>query len=322
MGKELGISIVLVAPGTGSLKGIVEQSFHQFQELLRTESRGTGIILKRVDSRHYETACTDLNDMRSIAYQFVSYYNQHRRDGYPYSKEMIESGIIPTPAGLWAYGVGHCAKPRMITDGLRPQIRFAMLKDDKTFRCSRAGITYKNLYYYSPYPWLLRAMAQTGGKTVKLGGIRYDPRTTNQVYYMQDGTVYEIPINENRNEQKGFKNLTWEQYEDFYKQKKKLLDDYENADLNARLTIRETMGNTLETAKKMQEKGKNKKVNIREARKKERAEVAKTDQPLLLSEETAALDNLEPEVIREQNQKIELPEANNFDDMDVFFDRE
>ena len=139
---------------------------------------------------------------------------------------------------------------------------------------------------------------------------------------MQDGTVYEIPINENRNEQKGFKNLTWEQYEDFYKQKKKLLDDYENADLNARLTIRETMGNTLETAKKMQEKGKNKKVNIREARKKERAEVAKTDQPLLLSEETAALDNLEPEVIREQNQKIELPEANNFDDMDVFFDRE
>lgn len=165
-------------------------------------------------------------------------------------------------------------------------------------------------------------MAQTGGKTVKLGGIRYDPRTTNQVYYMQDGTVYEIPINENRNEQKGFKNLTWEQYEDFYKQKKKLLDDYENADLNARLTIRETMGNTLETAKKMQEKGKNKKVNIREARKKERAEVAKTDQPLLLSEETAALDNLEPEVIREQNQKIELPEANNFDDMDVFFDRE
>ena len=70
------------------------------------------------------------------------------------------------------------------------------------------------------------------------------------------------------------------------------------------------------------EKGKNKKVNIREARKKERAEVAKTDQPLLLSEETAALDNLEPEVIREQNQKIELPEANNFDDMDVFFDRE
>ena len=321
MGKELGISIVLVTPGTGSLKGIVEQSFHQFQELLRTESKGVGIILKRVESRHYETACTDINDMRSIAYQFVSYYNQHRRDGYPYSREMIESGIVPTPAGLWDYGMNHCAKPRIITDGIRPQIRFAMLKDDKTFRLSRAGITYKGLYYYDSFPWLLRAMAQTGGKTKKLSGIRYDPRTTNQIYYMQDGTIYEIPINENRNEQKGFKNLTWEQYEDLYKQKKKMLDDYEDADLNARLMTRETMGNTIGAAKKMQEKGKNKKVNIREERKKERAEVTKTDQPLLLSEETAALDNLEPEVIREQNQKIALPEANNFDDMDIFFER-
>lgn len=321
MGKELGISIVLVTPGTGSLKGIVEQSFHQFQELLRTESKGIGIILKRIESRHYETACTDINDMRTIAYQFVSYYNQHRRDGYPYSREMIESGIVPTPAGLWDYGINHCAKPRMITDGIRPQIRFAMLKDDKTFRCSRAGITYKNLYYYSPYPWLLRAMAQTGGKTVKLGGIRYDPRTTNQVYYMQDGTVYEIPINENRNEQKGFKNLTWEQYEDLYKQKKKMLDDYEDADLNARLMTRETMGNTIGAAKKTQKEGKNRKMDIRKERKEERARVTKSDYPIV--EETPVIPATpKPESVPEQNQKIALPESDDWSDMDSFWDPE
>ena len=82
IGREIGMNITLVAPGTGSLKGLVEQAFHQFQELLRGAAAGKGIILKRYGSQHYETACTDIEDVRKIAYNFVIYFNQHKRN-YP-----------------------------------------------------------------------------------------------------------------------------------------------------------------------------------------------------------------------------------------------
>lgn len=323
MGKELGFSIVLVPPGAGSLKGLVEQSFHQFQEFLRTEAKGNGIILKRVESKHYETACTDIHDMRSIAYQFVAYYNRHRRDGYPYSREMIESGIMPTPAGIWNYGLEHCAKPRMITEGIRKQIKFAMLKDDKTFRLSRAGITYKGLYFYESFPWLLTAMMRVENKTVKLDGIRYDPRSTNAVYSMQDGIVYEIPINEKRNEQKSFKNLTWEQYENINTAKKKKLADYEDEDLTVRIQTRETMGNTLEAAKKMQGKGKNQKADIRKERREERARISQKDS-IFAENQADALEVVESEnnLKKRDNKMIDLPVNGDWSDMDAFFDPE
>lgn len=40
VGREIGMNIVLAPPATGSMKGIVEQSFHQFQELVRSAAGG------------------------------------------------------------------------------------------------------------------------------------------------------------------------------------------------------------------------------------------------------------------------------------------
>lgn len=261
--------------------------------------------------------------MRAMGYQFVSYFNQHMRDGYPYSKDMIDRGIQPTPAGLWDYGMKYCTKPCPITDANRGQTRFTLLKTDKAFRISRTGITYKGLYYYAPFSWLTQEMMQCGRKTQKMNDIRYDPRSTNSIFRMKDGVVYEIPINEKREEQKSFMNMTWEEYESLYEKKKECFRNYEDTDMSNRLMMRETMGNTMEMARKLQTKGKNHKQDIRKERRDERTRITKEDNGIMETP-MAALDNPVNETVKEpileRTRTIKEIPDDDFSEMDRFFD--
>lgn len=269
VGREIGMNIVLAPPATGSMKGLVEQSFHQFQELMRSAAGGTGIIMKKHDSRHYETACTDLDDIRRMAYRFVIYFNQHKRDGYPLTKEMIQADVPPIPASIWRYGCEYLMTPRWLTESTKKTAFFALLKTDRKFQISRRGVTYRGLFYENGEQWLLEKMWKTGKKREVLPGVRYDPRSINSVYLMEDGALHIIPLNEIREEQRTFRDMSWKEYDELWKRKKDTSKGLEAYDLEQQVNVQRDMADVIATAKKLQNAGKNRKKNIRDARKQE-----------------------------------------------------
>lgn len=330
--QEMEIDISIVAPGTGSLKGLVEQSFHQFQELLRTEAIDAGTILKRHDSNHYDTACMDIFSLRCIAYNFVVYYNQHIRKNYPLTKDMIESKVVPAPAFIWKYGIENVSAPRAITASLHEMMLFALMKTDRVFKVSRSGITHKGLYYFTNESWLIKWMYEAGNKTVKISEVRYDPRDVSQIYIMQDSKIHAIPLNFVRDEMKSFVGITWKRYDDLMAQKKRTADEYEDQDLTARLTMREVTQDTVESAKRMRDKGKNKKKDIREARAEEREESAQNNRISdrlkkdVSRESESALSEYEGNDTIEENapkesEILSVIEDDDFSEFDKFFER-
>jgi len=269
VGREIGMNIVLAPPATGSLKGLVEQSFHQFQEILRSAASGTGVIMKTYDSRHYETACTDLDDIRRMAYRFVIYFNQHKRDGYPLTKEMIQAEVPPIPAAIWQYGCEYLMTPRWLTESTKKTAFFALLKTDRRFQISRRGVTYRGLFYENGEQWLLEKMWKTGKKREALPGVRYDPRSINNIYLMEDGALHVIPLNEIREEQRTFRDMSWKEYDELWKRKKDTSKGLEAYDLEQQVSVQRDMADVITTAKRLQNAGKNRKKNIRNARKQE-----------------------------------------------------
>ena len=273
IGREIGMNITLVAPGTGSLKGLVEQAFHQFQELLRGAAAGKGIILKRYGSQHYETACTDIEDVRKIAYNFVIYFNQHKRN-YPMDKNMLKEKVPPVPAAIWKYGGENIMSPRWITGRMRDQFIFALLKTDRQFKISRRGITYKGLYYELMEDWFLDKMRKAGNRKEAITGIRYDPRSINNIYMMQNGEIKKIPLNEIREEQRSFRDMTWKEYDKLWKEKREADKVLEAQDLQASALAARQMADVVEAAKRMQgQQGKNRKKNLRDAMRQEKAAI-------------------------------------------------
>ena len=269
VGREIGMNIVLAPPATGSMKGLVEQSFHQFQELIRGAANGTGVIMKKHDSRHYETACTDLDDIRRMAYRFVIYFNQHKRDGYPLTREMIQADVPPIPASIWQYGCEYLMTPRWLTESTRKTAFYSLLKTDRKFQISRRGVTYRGLFYENGEQWLLEKMWKTGKKRETLQGVRYDPRSINSIYFMENGELHVIPLNEIREEQRTFRDMSWKEYDELWKRRKDTSRSLEAYDLEQQVAVQRDMADVITTAKKLQNAGKNRKKDIRNARKQE-----------------------------------------------------
>lgn len=271
---ETGMSVTLVAPGTGSLKGIVEQIFHQLQEELRAAAFGTGIILKKYGSKHYETACTDIFDTRKIVYQFVEKYNHTQRKGYPMTLDMMNAELIPTPMNLWEFGCQNISMPRWILPGMLDNLVFSLLKNDKKFTVSRRGLNYQGLYYDIDEEWFRNVMRRAGNQVLNYDGIRYDPRSINTVYKMMDGKLIAIPLNELRAEQGSFLGMTWNAYDECLKAYKKRIHDHDQEDQKRKLNLRQNVSKTIAKAKREQETGKNIKKNIRDARRSERESIS------------------------------------------------
>ena len=57
------------------------------------------------------------------------------------------------------------------------------------------------------------APSKAGNRKEAITGIRYDPRSINNIYMMQNGEIKKIPLNEIREEQRSFRDMTWKEYD-------------------------------------------------------------------------------------------------------------
>lgn len=286
MCKEMGINHHFVAPATGSLKGTVEQFFHQFQTLMKSQLVDAGETYRKYNSNHKKKATLTIEESRSMMYQFVKYFNRQIRPNYPYTREMIESGIAQCPMAIWEYGIRNIQSPRQVTDENRDMLYFALLRNDIPFRISGKGISYKGLYYWDESSWFLELsmkMNREGKKSAKISGIRYDPRLVDRIYRMENGRLVTIPLSFYRDEQKSFLGMSWKEYLELYEMKKENEAAYRPINDQYRREAKKETRKIVDAAKVVKalgspkSKGKNKTTEIRAARKEDGRELVRRD---------------------------------------------
>lgn len=218
--NELGINRILVTPGSGSLKGVVEQSFHQLHSKQNVHVEKHGLIEKRYDSKHHQTAMLNVEEYTKMVIGFVLTHNQQCLSTYPLTKEMILQKVKPIPALLWEYGINNGYSPRPIPS--KEQYLYNLMIPIKA-KVNRRGICYKDLWYLNSDDRLLaREMFDAGNKKVSFEA-RMDMRDVGAIYYIRNNKLMVAKLNPLLNGNSDYSGLTMKQYEDFLKGKRELL---------------------------------------------------------------------------------------------------
>lgn len=216
---ELGIEKQLVPGASGSLKGIVEQSFHQMHTAQNVHLEDHGLIEKRYDSMHHKEATLDIYQYTKMVINFVLTHNQKYNENYPLTREMIEGGVQPIPAVLWQYGINKYGTPKMIP--VKEQYIYNLMTPVKA-KISRRGISYKDLWYYAENdPILEKEMFRAGTKKLPFD-VRIDKRCVDAVYYLRDGRLMRAPLNPKLNGNADYSNFTMNQWDEYRNHKKEM----------------------------------------------------------------------------------------------------
>ncbi len=214
----LGIERDNVTGGSGSLKGVIEQSFHQMHVNQNVRLEDRGLIEKRYDSKHHEEATLTIDEFTKIIINFVLTHNQKYLETYPVTRDMVEKGIKAIPAVLWEYGVENFMTPRPIQN--YEQYYYDLMTPIKA-KVSRKGIEYKNLIYNCNDPYLTRRRIKAGNKKLPFEA-RMDMRDVGAVYYISNGQLVKATLNEDMNGNADYKYLTMKQWEDYDHEIKRL----------------------------------------------------------------------------------------------------
>lgn len=214
--NELGIEKQIVPGASGSLKGVVEQSFHQMHAKQNIHVENYGLIEKRYDSNHHQEATLTIEEYNKMIINFVLTHNQEYNVNYPCTKEMIEKGIKPIPVLLWNYGVEKYGAPRPIIS--KNQYLYNLMTPVKA-KINRRGIVYKGLYYLPESDRVLAQEMFRAGTKKQSFEVRMDMRDISYVYYLRDGKLMSASLNEKLTGNGDLKGMTMKQWEDYRKTK-------------------------------------------------------------------------------------------------------
>lgn len=221
--NKLGIERQLVTGGTGSLKGNIEQSFHQLHLAQNYILENHGLIEKRHDSKHHKEAVLTIEEYTKMVINFVLAHNQTTLKGYKLSKDMIAKGVAPIPVYLWNYWAKKSGLPRQISSKNIAQIRFDLM-EEYAAKLDRQGIHFigDHLYYNENDADLANDMYEAGDNKI-LFKVRYDPRNANFIYYIRNNTLYQATMNLNKSVNDGFENLTVDELKSLDRKRKQII---------------------------------------------------------------------------------------------------
>lgn len=231
--SEFQINKDVVTPGTGSLKGLVEQLFHQIQSRQNVVLENNGLIEKRHDSNHHKEAVMNINEFEAMLVASIVVRNKMYMSDYPLTKDMRNKDINPTPTELWKYGVSINGNPRPI--GNEELFKYSLLMPVKA-SYSRAGVKFKDLYYINYSDGTLMAhLYAAGTKWIKLESARVDPRNVGNLYYLRDNKIQTLKLNPNKVGMIEWNGISLADYESYLKQKKN--KNYIGAEENTKLEV-------------------------------------------------------------------------------------
>ena len=221
--NELNIIRTVEHGATGSMKGLIEQSFRQFHQTVLPGLEHQGVILKRYDSKHKKEACLTIEQIFNLLVMFVIKHNQHYVKSFSLTKDMLKHGVDKTPTAIWEYGEKTEGKPIPITPTNYPHCIYKVLPEGTATLC-REGVKFNGLLFRcNPNDRELLhdiMMSQVNaGKKDKNGSIlnayriHYDPRSIDEIYYFKDGQIETLTLDPNKNN--GLEHITWEEYEEY-----------------------------------------------------------------------------------------------------------
>lgn len=234
----LGIERMLEPAATGSLKGIVEQEFHQIQFNQNDIVENNGLIEKRHDSNHHKEAKLTISDFTAMCINFVISHNQKYQQYYKLNKKMQDAHVEPIPIKLWEYGCKQYGTPRPIAD--KNQYYWNLLTPAKA-SLNREGIRWKGLYYLNTSDRQLIHEMYVQQRKVKKIDVRYDPRDIGYLYYMRDGQLMRAPLNPDKFGNEGFDGMTYKEYMSYQHTKKEM--DAKGKEHNRKVSIGERTAN-------------------------------------------------------------------------------
>lgn len=242
--NELNITLELVPPAMGSLKGQVEQLFHQYHSVQNDLLEGKGLITKRYDSNHHRHAVLTLDDIWVFVINQTIAHNMMTMSQYPMTKDMLEKSVHPIPLELWDYGCTKYGAPRPIVN--LDQFEYSIRKEVRA-RITRKGIEWNGLYYIANDPWLAEQITKTRRSSVPLK-CRLDERNIGSLWYIADNRLVKATLNENRAGNYEFNGMSLRNYEEYKTKKKELVMEKAQEDQEIRCARRMGMQATLDDA--------------------------------------------------------------------------
>lgn len=245
--RELGITLDLEPPAMGSMKGQVEQLFHQYHSVQNDVLEGNGLITKRHDSNHHKNAVLTLNDIWVFVINQTIAHNMLTMKEYPLTKDMIRKKVHPNPLEIWNYGCTKFGAPRPMID--KKQFEYAIRKP-VTAKLSRKGIFWNGLYYYNNSDVRLLDRIQVLGNTKESFSCRVDERDIGTLWYINDGRIEVAELNTMRNGNAEYNGMSLRAYEEFKKAKKQLIAENAHKDEEIRVARRMGLEATVNNAKR------------------------------------------------------------------------
>ena len=221
--NELNIQREIVPGASGSLKGCIEQLWHQLNSTQIGELYGKGLIEKRYDSTHYKKAVLTMKEVTQIVITQTIAYNQTLNKNYRLTKEMVKDKIKPCPYEIWKYGVKKYGMPTPIIN--KNDYAYTLMTKPRA-TISKRGVCIDGLYYISEDADFLQMCLDTGSKKEKFN-CRYDVRDITNVYYLEKNQLKTLSLNLGISSQQDFIGSTKQERLDFLKNVKENLKQME-----------------------------------------------------------------------------------------------
>lgn len=266
--NELNITREIVTGATGSMKGIIEQLWHQIHSAQNSSLQNAGLIEKRYDSTHKKKACLTIREITQMVIVHVLAYNELELKNFKPTKNMVKEKIEFTPASLWNYGINEYGAPRPILN--KAQYAYSLMKKPAA-RISRKGVCIDGLYYANNDEYLLEAMIHAGNRSEPFD-CRYDERNITNLYYMNPVTnvLTSASLIEDIRGQSDFINNTRQERLDFLENEKLLREENNQKQQTIRSSRVSVFDNIVKNAKKQNKDKELDTKNMIENRKKER----------------------------------------------------
>jgi len=106
---ELGVTLIDLPSFRAELKPTIERFFGLVQDSFKPYLKGKGVIEPDFQERgahdYRKDACLTLSEFEVILIRSILFYNNSRIvENYPFTEEMLESGIKPYSRDIWNYG--------------------------------------------------------------------------------------------------------------------------------------------------------------------------------------------------------------------------
>lgn len=196
---ELGVTIQNLPAYRPELKGQVEKFFDLIQSEYKKHLKGKGVIEPDYQERgardYRKDACLTMRDFETVILRCILYYNSQRiLENFPYTKTMLDAGVRPFAASVFAWGREQIGANLISVS--REELVLALLPRT-TGRFTRSGLKVQGLRYgASGYT----EQYLKGGEVT----VAYNPDDVGQVWLLEKGAYQPFELIESRFRGKDF----------------------------------------------------------------------------------------------------------------------